>query len=130
MEKNIDIKIEYKELTGRDFTIVDIVKETDSFIEKIKSLDFVSNFDFEVIQDVLTSIKRSLYGVQISTNIKKLNKAVNILKRIISEENIEKEISDLCKFFSKLTQNSIDNIENAKDKSAWKKSVNRESWKK
>lgn len=130
MEKNIDIKLEYKELTGQDFTTVAIVKEIDSFIEKIKSLDFVSNFDFEVIQDVLTSIKRSLYGVQISTNTKKLNKAVDILKRIISEENIEKEISDLCKFFSKLTQNSIDNIESAKNKSAWKKSVNRESWKK
>ena len=123
--ENIALKTEYKELTGRDFTPSDAAKEIDAFIGKIKSLDSVSNFDKDAVQEVLTCVKRNLYGIQISANIKKLDKSVDILKKITSTE-----LGNLCDFFVKLIQDSIDDVKSSKDNNTWKKNVNRASWKK
>ena len=128
--ENFEFKAEYKEITGRDFTSADMAKEIDIFIDKIKLSDSVTNFDSEIIQEILTCIKRSFYGVQISVNVKKLDKAVDVLKKISTFESVAKEDSDLCNFFIKIIQSSINEIKSAKDKTAWKRSVNRESWKK
>ena len=128
--ENIALKTEYKELTGRDFTPSDAAKEIDAFIDKLKSLNSLSNFDKDTVQEVMTCVKRNLYGIQISVNIKKLDKSVEILKKTPSTEIIAEELGDLCNFFVKLIQNSIDDIKSSKDNNTWKKSVNRASWKK
>ena len=126
----IEFKTEYKELTGKELTQSDIAKEIDIFIDKINSLDAVSSFDREIVDEILVSIKRSFYGVQISANIKKLSKAVDILTKTASLDTISKEDAGLCNFYAGVIQKSVDDVKSAKDKMAWKKGANRESWKK